>query len=172
MSDDRAPEPARGADDPAPGPGVSVPPGDRIVQLDLWATVLFAVVQALAAGLPDAFSALSVAVSVALFLVGAVAFVWGFLLAIGRSRYEAVTLSGLFFLGEDAAPAGVRRTLRLLLLAQVIVAVAAAAVRPFTELAFGILAPMLGTGLLALWGARHGVFAPRDESAEPGGARQ
>jgi hypothetical protein len=47
----------------------------------------------------------------------------------------------------------------------------AASVRPFTELAFGILAPMLGMGMLTLWGARYGVFAPRDEPAKPGGAR-
>jgi hypothetical protein len=44
---------------------------------------------------------------------------------------------------------------------QVVVVVAAASIRPFTEVAFGILAPMYGLGLMALWGARHGAFPPR-----------
>ena len=34
-------------------------------------------------------------------------------------------------------------------------------IRPFTPLAFGILVPMLGLGLIALWGARHGTFPAR-----------
>jgi hypothetical protein len=36
--------------------------------------------------------------------------------------------------------------------------VTAAAARPFTALAFSVLVPMLGVGLLALWAARHGRF--------------
>ena len=91
---------------------------------------------------------------------------------VGRSQYEAVTLSGLFFLGEDTAPAGVRRALRVLLAVQVVVAVAAASVRPFSELAFGILVPMLGLGLITLWAARHGEFAAKEQPAEPGSPRQ
>ena len=44
--------------------------------------------------------------------------------------------------------------------------VAAASIRPFTAVAFGILAPMLGLGLMGLWGARHGRFpaAPGEPS--------
>ena len=45
---------------------------------------------------------------------------------------------------------------------QVVAAVATAAVRPFTSLAFGVLAPMCGLGLIALWAGRHGTF-PRSE---------
>jgi hypothetical protein len=145
--------------------------GDRIVRFSVWATVVFAAAQALAAALPDTFSVVSVPVSLALFAVGSVAFVWGFAVAIARSQYEVVTLGGLFFLGGGAAPDGVRRALRTLLAVQVVVAVAAASARPFTELAFGILAPMLGLGMLALWGARHGEFDAK-EQAEPGSPRQ
>lgn len=151
-----------------PGPGRP----DRIVRLSVWATAVFTVCEVLAAALPDTFSVVSVPVSLALFLVGAVAFAWGFAVAIGRSQYEVVTLGGLFFLGDGVAPADVRRALRVLLAVQVVVAVAAASIRPFTELAFGILAPMLGMGMLTLWGARYGAFAPKDEAAEPGGARK
>lgn len=155
-----------------PEPGGRPEARDGIVQVSLWATVVFTITQAVAAALPDTFAVVSVPVSLALFLVGAVAFVWGFAVAIGRSRYEVVTLGGLFFLGDDTAPADVRRALRVLLAVQVVVAVVAASIRPFTELAFGILAPMLGMGMLTLWGARYGAFAAKDEPAEPGGARQ
>jgi hypothetical protein len=147
-------------------------PDDRIVRFDLWATAAFTVVQVLAVALPDTFSVVSVPVSLALFLVGSVAFLWGFAVAIGRSQYEVVTLGGLFFLGEDTAPAEVRRALRVLLAVQVVVAVAAASVRPFSELAFGILVPMLGLGLITLWAARHGEFAAKEQPAEPGTPRQ
>jgi hypothetical protein len=47
------------------------------------------------------------------------------------------------------------------------VAVATAAARPFSSLAFGILAPMFGLALLALWGAVHGRFPPRVAPATP-----
>jgi hypothetical protein len=43
----------------------------------------------------------------------------------------------------------------------VVVAFAAAALRPFTSLAFGILVPMWGLALAGVWGARHGTFGPR-----------
>ena len=38
---------------------------------------------------------------------------------------------------------------------------ATAAARPFTALAFGVLVPMLGLGLMALWGARYGALPGR-----------
>jgi nitrogen fixation-related uncharacterized protein len=147
-------------------------PDDRIVRFDLWTTVAFTAVQVVAAALPDTFALVSVVVSLVLFLVGSLAFLWGFAVAIGRSQYEVVTLGGLFFLGEDTAPADIRRALRVLLAVQVVVAVVAASVRPFSELAFGILVPMLGLGLITLWAARHGRFAGKDEPAEPGSPRQ
>jgi hypothetical protein len=139
--------------------------GEAIVRFSLWATAVFAVTSALAAAVPDTFSVVSVPVALGLFVIGSVALAWGFVVGIARSQYEAVTLGGLFFLGEGVAPDRVRRTLRALLAVQVVVAVAAAAARPFTELAFGVLAPTLGLGALALWGARHGRFAPKEPDA-------
>jgi hypothetical protein len=44
---------------------------------------------------------------------------------------------------------------------QIVVAVATAAARPFTPLAFGILVPLYGLGLAGVWGAAFGTFAPR-----------
>jgi hypothetical protein len=136
--------------------------GDAIVRWDRWATVLFAVVSVGAAIVPEPLVWVSVPLDLALFVAGCVAFLWAYAVAVGRSRYEALTMGGVFFLGGDVAPPAVTRTLRLLLAVQVVVAVAAAAVRPFTPLAFSVLAPMLGLGLMALWGARHGRFPPRD----------
>ena len=140
---------------------------DRIVRVDAWATGAFAAVSIGAA----AWSGLlvpAVAVDVVLFVAGCVAFLYAYFRGIGRSREEAVTLAGLFFLAEGVAPRPVARALRLLLVVQVVVAVATAAARPFSSLAFGILAPMFGLSLLALWGAVHGRFppraAPRDEA--------
>jgi hypothetical protein len=43
----------------------------------------------------------------------------------------------------------------------VVVAVATAAVRPFTPLAFGILVPLYGLGLAGVWAAAFGTFGPR-----------
>jgi hypothetical protein len=118
-------------------------------------------VSAAAAAAPDPLEYVSVPVDLVMFVAGCVAFLWAYAVAIGRSRYEALTMAGVFFLGDQVAPARVTRTLRLLLAVQTVVAVAAAAARPFTALAFSVLAPMLGLGLMALWGARHGRFPPR-----------
>ena len=44
---------------------------------------------------------------------------------------------------------------------QFAIAFSAAAVEPYTEIAFAILAPMLPLGSAALWSAQHGFFAQR-----------
>jgi hypothetical protein len=146
------------------GPGAG---RDPICRVAIWATGVFVVASALAAAWPDTFLPLSVPVDLVLFAAGCGAFLWAYALAIGRSRYETITMSGLFFLGEGVAPPDVTRLLRGAFGVQVVVAVTAAAVRPFTALAFSVLVPMLGLGLMALWAARHGRFpakpSERDE---------
>ena len=138
-----------------PGP---VARADLICRVAVWATGVFAVVSALAAAWPDTFLPVSVPVDLALFVAGCGAFLWAYALAIGRSRYETVTMGGVFFLSDGVAPPDVTRLLRGALGVQVVAAVAAASVRPFTALAFSVLVPMLGLGLMALWAARHGRF--------------
>jgi hypothetical protein len=44
---------------------------------------------------------------------------------------------------------------------QIVVAVVAAALDPFTPLAFGTLVPTLGLALCGLWAVRHGMFPGR-----------
>jgi hypothetical protein len=134
---------------------------DPICRLVAWATGVFVVASALAAAWPDTFLPLSVPLDLVLFAAGCASFLWAYVLAIGRSRYEAVTMGGLFFLSDHVAPPDVTRLLRGALGVQVVVAVAVASVRPFTALAFSVLVPMLGLGLMALWAARHGRFPPK-----------
>jgi hypothetical protein len=144
-------DPRRGWVEPGAGTGL-------ICRVAVWATGVFVVVTALATAWPDTFLPVSVPVDLVLFAAGCGSFLWAYALAIGRSRFEAVTMAGLFFLGGDVAPPEVTRLLRGALGVQVVVAVTAAAARPFTALAFSVLVPMLGVGLLALWAARHGRF--------------
>jgi len=135
---------------------------DRLCRAAVWSTGLFVVVSLLAAALPDTFMPVSVPVDLVLFAVGCGAFVWAYGLAIGRSRYEVLTMGGVVFLGDGVAPPEVTRLLRLTLAVQVVVAVAVAAARPFTALAFSVLVPVLGLGLMALWGARNGCFPAKE----------
>jgi hypothetical protein len=44
---------------------------------------------------------------------------------------------------------------------EILVALTTASVRPFTSLAFGVLAPVYGLALAGLWGAQYGTFKPR-----------
>ena len=99
-----------------------------------------------AAAVPDPLEFVAVPLDLVLFAVGCVAFLLAYAVAIGRSRYEDLTMAGVFFLADRAAPARVARSLRVVLAVQVVVAVATAAVRPFTALAFGVLVPVLGSG--------------------------
>lgn len=138
--------------------------GSAILRAGIVATAVFLVVQVaadIAPGTPAL--AVAVAVSLAMFVAGGVAFLAGFLLGVGRSRVEAVTLGGLFLLA-GTAPERVRRVLFGTLGAQVVIALVTAGVRPFTPTAFGILAPLLGVGFTGLWAARHGTFFTRDEA--------
>ena len=100
------------------------------------------------------------AVSVVLFLAGCALFMVVLVLAAARSREDAMGMGGLFFLA-GSAPATVQRHLLGSLAVQVVVAIAAAALDPFTPLAFGTLVPTIGLAFCGLWAVRHGLFPPR-----------
>jgi hypothetical protein len=131
-----------------------------ILDADMLATLVFLVVQVVAIFTTDSARLVSAIYSCALFAVGIVAFLWAYALGVSRSRHEVVTLPALFFLA-DSAPRSIASRFRLVLAVQVLVAVVAASVRPFTNLAYGILVPMFGLGMMALWGGRCGRFPPR-----------
>jgi hypothetical protein len=136
-------------------------PGARLVQLDVVGTGALVVTSLAAAIAPDTFAYVHAGFSVVLFFVGTGALLWGYGIGISRSRTDLIDIAGLFLLSGPVAPEPTRRALRVALAVQVVAVVVAASVRPFTEVAFGILAPMYGLGLMALWGGRHGTFPSR-----------
>lgn len=140
-------------DDPIPGAG--------LVNLTFVGTGLLVGTSAAAAAAPDTFGRAHAVVSCILFALGTGGFLWAYALGVSRSRDVLVNIPGLFFLAGDAAPAEVRRPLRVALAVEVVAVVTAALIRPYTEVAFGVLAPMFAMGLMGAWGGRHGHFPSR-----------
>lgn len=140
--------------------------GGRLIDLSVGATVLFVITSVASVLAPDVFSPIAVVVAVGLFAIGCAAFLLAFAQSLERSREEELSVAGIYLL-SDSAP----RIIRILLLVppvvQTVVAIAAAAMRPFTAQAFGILVPMFGLGLAGLWAARYGSFGTRKNSRRP-----
>jgi hypothetical protein len=132
---------------------------DSLVRATWSGTAVFAVTAVLAVGV-EGLRPLAGGVAVALFVAGTVAFLVALFRAAGRSRTETLSVAGIFFL-QGSAPAEVRRQMLLSLTVQVVVALVTAGLRPYTSLAFGILAPTYGLGVAGLWGATKGAYAPR-----------
>ncbi len=133
--------------------------GRRWIEASWWGTGVFTLSAVVAAIVPDVATLPALVVDLTLFAVGSVAFLWAFAISVERSRYEVLSVAGIYFLAGDAAPREVRVHLMTSLTVQVIVALATAGVRPFTELAFGILVPMFGLGMAGRWAAEHGRYA-------------
>jgi len=134
--------------------------GAGLVRADLVGTGVFAVVSLGALVAPDAFLAPLAVLSLGLCAVGFVAFAWAYLIAVGRSRTDAIGMGGLYFLA-GCAPQAVRVRMLAAFAAQVVLGIVVASVHPFTEAAFAVLTPLYGMGLAGLWAARHGAFPPR-----------
>lgn len=160
---------------PDPGPDRS---GRVIVAADAVLTGVFVATALLAAAVFDEpWKSVAVAVDIACFAVGVVAFLWGYWNAVQRSREEEIGVAALYFLLDGIAPRVVMVRMNGLLVVQVVCGIATAAWRgstggkPGSTLAFGILVPMLGLGLNGLWGAFHGMFGPRVGRANRGVSR-
>lgn len=155
----------------------------RIVWLDVIGTVVFTVSAVFAAVVFDGPAKVQgVVVDLALFTVGVAAFLWGYWVAVQRSRQDELSVAELYFLLGAAIPRDVKRTMNLCLLVQTVVAVATAMTRLTTPsdsassgssagstLAFGVLVPMFGLGLNGLWAAVHGTFGPRRKRSDDDG---
>jgi hypothetical protein len=148
-----------GMDDAPPWPDPA--PGRAIGLVDWAGTAVFVVVAVLATVFDDAVRYVAVGVSMSLFAVGTAAFLWAYAVAVHRSTEDEIGIGGLYFLAAPTAPREVRWSLNVALGLQTGLALATAAIRPFTTLAFGVLVPMFGLGLNGLWAARHGRFGPR-----------
>lgn len=160
MSDSPPTSPPAAADDRPDEDDVHE--GAGLVQLTFAGTGALLVAGVVGVLSPDGAGVLTAWVSGVLFAVGVVLFLWGYAVGVVRSREEQITLGGLFFL-SGTAPKVVRFRLRLAFGVQVVIAVVAASVRPYTAVAFAVLAPMLGLGAMAMWGARYGAFHPKDD---------
>ena len=136
-------------------------PGAALVNLVFLGTGALVTTSATAAAVPDTFGRVHAGLSVALFAVGTAAMLWAYALGVSRSRVDLITVPGLFFLAGEVAPRSTRRALRVATIVEVVAVVAAASIRPYTEVAFGILAPMFGLGLMGVWGGRYGEFPDR-----------
>ncbi len=136
-------------------------PGATLVNVVFLGTGALVATSAAAAAAPDTFELVHARLSVVLFGVGTAALLWAYALGVSRSRVDLVTVPGLFFLAGDVAPPTTRRALRVATIVEVVAVVTAASIRPFTEVAFGILAPMFGLGLMGMWGGRYGEFPDR-----------
>ncbi len=153
--------------DLVPDPGDDTEPGAGIVNLAFGGTGALVATSLAATALPDTFGLVHAGVSVVLFTIGTGAMLWAYALGVSRSRTDLVGIPGLFFLAGGVAPAATQRQLRVAVTVQVAAVVVAAAIRPFSEVAFGILAPMFGLGLMAMWAGRHGDFEPRPPKQTP-----
>ena len=144
---------------------------NRIVKLNVGATVLFVVVTVLAAWIfSPAWRTAIVVVDLVLFSIGVVTFLLGFFSAVQRSRTEEISVSTLFLLLGGVAEKSVVRWMNGCLTVQVVVGIAGAIARgstdgrPGSTLAFGVLVAMLGLGLNGWWAARYGRFPERGSS--------
>ena len=141
------------------------------IQRLAWVGTLLFAITAFGAVISDAVPvvATAVTVSLGLFAVGLVAFGFGFLRAAVRSRTEIIDLPGMFAL-SGSAPKHVQRSLMGAIGAQTTIAFVTAFLQPLRELAFGMFVPVFGLGLVTLWAAKHGEFAPREDEKRPNAA--
>jgi hypothetical protein len=137
--------------------------GSGLVTLSWAGTGTFVAVATIATLLPDEAARPAAVVDGVLFVVGVIAFLWAYGVAVARSRTDAIGIGGLFFL-SGSAPKVVQVRLLSAFAVQVVMAIVSASIRPYTAVAFGILVPMFGLGLAGLWGARHGQFPAREAS--------
>lgn len=147
-------------------PPVPSPEAGRVlVRLSVIGTAIFVAACLGEIVAPSGFTIVLVVVSLLLFAAGTLAFIAAYVIAIGRSRTEAIGMGGLFFLA-GCAP---RRTQVVLMgtwAGQIVVAFVVASLGVFTGAAFALLAPMFGIGLAGLWSSRHGSFPPRVDPTE------
>lgn len=135
-------------------------PEGRSIILASWLGTAAFTVTAVGADLVAGLRVLALTVAATLFLAGCAVFIVAYLRAIGRSRTDAISVIGLFFL-SGSAPRSVRRNLLGSLAVQIVVAIVTASIRPYTSLAAGTLVPVYGLGLCGLWASRYGTFEPR-----------
>jgi heme A synthase len=147
---------------------IGAPMSDWQVRLNQMGTGVFIAVTLFGAiTFSDASKAIVVAVDLGLAAIGVFAFLLGYWTAVQRSRTDEISVTELYFMVNNVAPANIRRLMVWCLTSQVVVGVAGAITRPNTDgkpgsvLAFGVLVPLFGLGLNGHWTANNGTFGPR-----------
>jgi len=107
----------------------------------------------------DALQTAAAVASLVLFGLGLLLFPVALWRGARRSRDAELTMAGWFLL-SGSAPRRVRLELVGSTAVLTAVPLLAAAIHPFTRLAFGILVPTLGLAVCGMWGARYGRFPP------------
>ncbi len=148
-----------------------------LVRFDVIGTLVFGLVVVVGMAFSDArpVQIMFGIVSMVLFTIGAVGCLWAYVSALERSRSDEIGVANLYLLTGPTAPTGIKRTMTLALAAQVVLSLTGAIVgaaglsgNQVNALAFGILVPMFGLALNALWAVRHGHFGPRlEKSVQP-----
>ncbi|MEN3271698.1 MAG: hypothetical protein V7636_459 [Actinomycetota bacterium] len=133
-------------------------PTDPVVRPAVWSTVAFAVASAVAVASNDGAGIVAI-FDLVLFALGCLVFARTLLTAAQRSRTEELSVAGIWLLAGQRKD--IQRWLLGCLAAQVVIALAAAGLRPYTAVAFGVLVPTLGLALCGLWAVRSGTFPPR-----------
>ncbi len=137
-------------------------PNMALPNLSLQVTAAFCVLAVITYLLAPSLDLVFAVISAILFFVGAIILGLGFWNGIQRSRIEDVKLAGLLCVDTSHVPSQARKKLWLAIVLQIVVSFGIAALRPFTQQAFGTLVPTLGIGVAALWGSRFAKFFERD----------
>ncbi len=137
--------------------------GSSLLRLNLWVTLGFAAVVALTHVTADALDVPFAVLCAVLFLIGIGLSGLGFWNGIQRSRREEVSLAGLLAVDASYVAKRARNAIWVTNVAQIVVAIVAGSLRPFTGQAFALLVPMFGVGIATVWGSRHAVFHRRDD---------
>ncbi len=134
---------------------------DRLVRFSVRSSVAFAALSVVTYVVDGGLDVVYAIACTIIFVVGVSLFALGMWNGIQRSRVDNVTLTGLMAIDRSHVPQSARNRLWMALLLQVGVAILFASLRPFTQQAFGLLAPVLGLGVASLWGSRFAAFHPR-----------
>ena len=137
--------------------------GSSLLRLNLWVTLGFAAIVALTHVTADTLDVPFAVLCAVLFVIGIGLSGLGFWNGIQRSRLEEVSLAGLLAVDASFVAKSARNAIWITNVAQIVVAIVAGTLRPFTGQAFALLVPMFGVGIATVWGSRHAVFHRRDD---------
>lgn len=147
------------------------PADQRLPRFSVQSAVVFAVLSVVVWIAADRLDLVFAVVCSLVFVAGIALFLLGFWNGVQRSRVDDVTLTGLLALGTSYVEARPRNLLWGAIVAETVVSILFASLRPFTQQAFGLLLPMFGVGLATLWGSRAATFHPRDDPRNPSANR-